>query len=119
MLHQIERYLPDCDALIFVRILTEEVTLIEREPIESNLIQSMSRTNRKIRRLTNGDLIKVQGDWCKGCNAECDYKQPSRWNGEYKASLENYPEFMKNIENVIPKILNILENELDHTSDKK
>ena len=55
------------------------------------------------------ELFKVQGDWCRGCTAECDYKKESRWSGEYKASLENFGEFMKNIENVITKTLDILE----------
>lgn len=109
MLHQIERYMPDCDVLIFVRIHTEEVTLIETEPLKASLIENLSRVRRKIHRLTNGELTKVQGDWCKGCNAQCDYKQPPRWNGEYKASLANYGEFMKNIENVISKTLDALE----------
>ena len=121
MLYQIERYLPECDILLFVRILTEEVTLIYTDSVETNLIDSISRLNRKISRITNGELVKVQGDWCKGCNTHCDYKQPPRWNGESKAkaSLENFPEFMKNIENVITKTLDILEKELDHTTDKK
>jgi hypothetical protein len=118
-LYQIERYLPECDILLFVRILTEEVTLINRDSVETNLIESISRSNRKISRITKGALIKVQGEWCKGCNAKCEYKQPPRWNGESKASLDNFPEFMKNIENVITKTLVILEKELDHTTDKK
>ena len=119
MLFQIERYLPDCDVLIFVRIPTEEVTLIETDSIKDNLIESMSRLNRKAGRITNGQLIKVQGEWCRGCTAECAYKKESRWNGESKASLENFGEFVKNTENVIPKILDILEKELDQISDKK
>jgi len=119
MLYQIERYLPDCDFLIFVRILTEEVTVIERKPLESELTESLSRLIRKMSRISDGDLTKVQGDWCKGCNAECDYKQPPRWSGETKASLENFGDFMKNTENVIPKILWILERQLGETFDKK
>jgi hypothetical protein len=113
MLFQIERYLPDCDVLIFVRILTEEVTLIERRTIENNLTESMSRLNRKISRITNGELIKVQGDWCRGCTADCEYKKESRWTGDYKASLDNFPIFIQNIERVISKILEILEKELN------
>lgn len=113
MLFQIERYLPDCDVLIFVRIPTEEVTLIETDSIKNNLIQSMSRLNRKATRITNGQSIKVQGEWCRGCTAECSFKKVSRWAGEYKASLENFETFLKNIENVITKILAILEKELD------
>ena len=118
MLYQIERYLPDCDILLFIRILTQEVTLIERDPIETNLITSISRLNRKMSRITNGDLIKVQGDWCKGCSADCSFKKESKWNGEYKASLENYGQFVKNIENVISKTLDILEEQLDQIRDK-
>ena len=112
MLFQIERYLPECDILIFVRIPTEEVTLIEREMLETNLKESMSRLNRKISRLTNGELIKVQGDWCRGCNADCDYKQPPRWCRENKASLENFGTFMHSIDSVISKLLGCLEKEL-------
>ena len=112
MLFQIERYLPDCDVLIFVRIPTEEVTLIETDSIKYNLIESMSRLNRKASRITNGQLIKVQGEWCRGCTADCTYKKESRWNGESKASLENFGTFLQNIENVIAKILVILEKEL-------
>ncbi len=113
MLFQIERYLPDCDVLIFVRILTEEVTLIERGTIQNILTEGMSRLNRKISRITNGELIKVQGDWCRGCTADCEYKKESKWTGEYKASLENFAIFVQNIESVISKILKILDKELN------
>jgi len=112
MLFQIERYLPDCDVLIFVRIPTEEVTLIEAKSIEPDLAESMSRLNRKVSRITNGQLIKVQGEWCRGCTANCSYKKESRWTREYKASLENFGTFLQNIENVIRKTLDILEKEL-------
>jgi hypothetical protein len=113
MLYQIERYLPDCDILLFVRIPTEEVTLINRHTIETILKKGLSRLNRKISRITNGELIKVQGDWCRGCTADCIYKKESRWNGQHTASLENHGEFMKNIENVISKTLDLLERELN------
>jgi hypothetical protein len=73
----------------------------------------MSRLNRKISRITNGELIKVQGDWCRGCTADCNYKKDSRWRGDTKASLENFGAFIQNIENVISKTLHILEKELD------
>lgn len=112
MLFQIERYLPECDILIFVRIPTQEVTLIERETLEISLKVNMSRLNRKISRLTNGELIKVQGDWCKGCSADCVYKLPPRWSGQNKASLENFETFMQSIDTVISKLLGCLEKEL-------
>jgi hypothetical protein len=112
MLFQIERYLPECDILIFVRILTEEVTLIERNLVEINLKESKLRLNRKINRLTNGELTKVKGEWCRGCGAECEYIQPSRWSGQSKSSLENFGLFVKNIDTVIGKILECLEKEL-------
>ena len=112
MLCQVERYLPDCDILLFIRIPTEEVTMIEREPIEKNLIEGLSRLNRKIRRITKGDLIKVQGDWCRGCTVDCTHKKEPRWTGESKASLENFGNFYKNIEKVISKTLEILEKEI-------
>lgn len=112
MLYQIERYLPECDILLFVRIPTEEVTLIYRDSVETNLKKSILLLNRKISRITNGEMIKVQGDWCRGCTADCTYTKESRWSGEYKASLEKFEEFMNNIENVITKTLDILEKEL-------
>lgn len=111
-LYQIERYLPECDMLLFIRILAEEVTIIERESVENNLTEGMSRLNRKISRITKGELVKVQGDWCKGCTADCNYKKDSRWTGDNKASLENFGNFIQNIENVISKTLAILEEEL-------
>lgn len=110
MLYQIERYLPDCDMLLFVRIITEEVTLINRNSVENSLVESIARLNHKISGITSGKLIKVQGDWCRGCTADCAYKKEPRWSGEYKASLENFAEFMKHIENVINKTLDILED---------
>lgn len=112
MLFQIERYLPDCDVLLFVRIPTEEVTLIERKSIEPVLAESLSRLNRKVSRITNGQLVKVQGEWCRGCTADCGYKKDSRWTKDYKASLGNFETFLQNIENVIRKTLDILEDEL-------
>jgi hypothetical protein len=84
----------------------------EKGLVKNSLKENMSRLNRKIFRLTNGELIKVQGDWGKGCNADCNYKQPPRWSGESKASLENFGIFMKNIDTVICKLLSCLKKEL-------
>ena len=112
MLFQIERYLLDCDVLIFVRIPTEEVTLIRREPLKSSLTENASSLHRKILSLINGHRDKVQGDWCNECNVECSLRKPTKWNNVSKPTLNDFEEFMKNIDIVIAKIIILLAKEL-------
>lgn len=112
MLFQIERYLLDCDVLIFVRIPTAEVTLIRREPLKLSLTENTSSLNRKILSIINGHRDKVQGDWCHGCNVECNFKKPSKWSNVIKPTLNDFEDFIKNIDIVIAKIIHLLPKEL-------
>ena len=57
-------------------------------------------------------MIKVQGDWCRGCTVDCTYRKEPWWTGESKASLVDFETFLENIENVINKVVDILQNEL-------
>lgn len=112
MLFQLERYLLDCDLLIFVRIPTEEVTLFRREPLKPILTKNLSFLNRKILNMINGQRDKVQGDWCHGCEVECNLRKPSKWNNASNPTLNDFEAFMKNIDIVLIKIVHLLTKEL-------
>ena len=82
-----------------------------RIPLESSLSESVSSLNRKILSIINGKRDKVQGDWCNGCNVECNLRKPSKWNNESKPTLNDFEDFMKNIDIVIAKIVHLLTKE--------
>ena len=112
ILFQIERYLFDCDVLIFIRIPTEEVTLIRKDPLKSSIQESITSLDRKIVTIINGNRNKVQEDWCHGCNVECTFKKPSRWSNASQPTLAEFGDFMKKINRVITKMLGLLSEEL-------
>jgi hypothetical protein len=112
MLFQIERYHIDCDTLIFVRIPTEEVTLIHKEPLVPSLTESVTTLNGKILTILEGQRDKVQGDWCNGCNVQCNFRKPSKWSNASQPTLAEFGDFMKSINSVIVKVLNHLTEEL-------
>src|SRR5262249_86279 len=108
-----ERYLFDSDLLIVVRVPTRDVVVITRDLLKDELNEIALSLSRKAQRIVNGNLIKVQGDWCKGCPVtECQFMEPPRRNGNvYTASLQGSEEFFKNVSSVTAKTLEVLEKE--------
>jgi hypothetical protein len=56
-------------------------------------------------------IIKISGEWCKGCNANCELKQPRQHNNHH-GSFNDYEELFKHVDKVIEKTLFILESYL-------
>ena len=84
--------------------------MIEIDVDDSLTSSHLSLTNRKIMRILNGQLIKVQGDWCQGCCCDCDYRKPQKWDGLARASINWYGELLTKINSVTDKLLKILGN---------
>ena len=109
-LFQIERYLCQLDILIVVRVPTQEVTKISQKDISQELITNNFLTIQKIRQIKEQGLIKVKGEWCRGCTALCQHKRAghiTKTNG----SLRDYSEFIKNVNIVTEKVIRQLELE--------
>jgi hypothetical protein len=109
-LFQIERYLCQLDILIVVRVPTQEVTKISQKDITQELINNNFSTIQKIRQIKEQGLIKVKGEWCRGCTAQCQHKRAghiTKTNG----SLRDYSEFIKNVNTVTEKVIRQLELE--------
>ena len=109
---QIERYLMDTDVLLVVRVPTQDVVAIHSDIIENELIEDLSLLNKKANRLLSNSLKKVPGNWCKECNAECEFKEKPKWNSNPKGSFEGYEEVLKNTNIVIEKLIILLEEVL-------
>lgn len=109
-LFQIERYLCQLDILIVVRVPTREVTKISQKDITQELINNNFSTIQKIRQIEEQGLIKVRGEWCTGCTAQCQHKKAAHVS-KSNASLVDYPEFLKNVDVVTEKVISQLEFE--------
>jgi hypothetical protein len=112
---QIERYMIDCDLVLVIRVVYGDVFRIDTSSIKDNiLIKNISLLTRKVQQIEDNKLIRVPGEWCKGCRADCKYKQPHRWNNNVppNASLEGHEDFMRSIDLVIEKTIAILEKEV-------
>jgi hypothetical protein len=109
-LFQIERYLCQLDILIVVRVPTQEVTRISQKDITHELINNNFSTIQKIRQIKEQGLIKVKGEWCRGCTAQCQHKVAGHIS-KPNASLSDYPGFLKNVSIVTNKVIRQLEIE--------
>jgi hypothetical protein len=89
------------------------VVVITRDLLKDELSEAALLLSRKAQKIEQGNLIKVQGDWCKGCPVtDCQFMEPPRWDGNvYTVSLQGSEEFIKNVSSVTAKILEILEKE--------
>ena len=64
--------------------------------------------------MTANNLQKIQGEWCYGCHADCEFKKPSRWgNNNHVASLGDLKEFIKNVNIVTQKTIAKLQEQLN------
>jgi hypothetical protein len=89
---------------------TQEVTKISQKDITQELIDNNFSTIQKIRQIKEQGLIKVKGEWCRGCTAQCQYKEVGQIT-KPNASLHDYSEFLKNVNIVIDKVICQLEFE--------
>jgi hypothetical protein len=118
---QLERYLIECDLLIVIRVPYVQVDVIQKPTIEYSLIKNLSLLSRKIQRISSdndNNNIKVEGEWCKGCPIDCEFKKPMTYGNKnnHIASLNDYGNFITNTNAVIEKTLSQLEGLLDNST---
>jgi hypothetical protein len=111
---QIERYLVDTDVLLMVRVPTQDVVPIHSDEIMNELIEDLSLLRRKADKILSNSVKKVPGDWCRECNAECEFKKSHKWNSSSpKGSFEGFEEDLKNVNMVIAKLIVLIERSLE------
>jgi hypothetical protein len=109
-LFQIERYLYESYVLIVVRVPTRDVVPIHQTNIADELIAGINSTIKKIDLLNENNLLKVQGEWCKGCTANCEFSKKVSKNSHI-ARLE-FEEFFKNVSIVTDETIRVLKEEM-------
>ena len=109
-LFQIERYLYELDVLLVVRVPTKDVVRISQKDIAQELDKNILLLTEKIQQINTQSLIKVEGEWCRGCTALCQYKKPGHV-GKPNATMANYAEHIKNVNIVVEKVIHELELE--------
>lgn len=109
-LFQIERYLYESYVLIVVRVPTRDVVPIHQTNISGELIAGINSTIKKIDLLNENNLLKVQGEWCKGCTASCEFSKKMSKNSHI-ARLE-FEEFFKNVSIVTDETIRVLKEEM-------
>jgi hypothetical protein len=109
-LFQIERYLYESYVLIVVRVPTRDVVPIHQTNIAGELIAGINSTIKKIDLLNENNLLKVQGEWCKGCTANCEFSKKLNKNS-HVARLE-FEEFFKNVSIVTDETIRVLKEEM-------
>jgi hypothetical protein len=109
-LFQIERYLYELDVLLVVRVPTRHVVKISQKDIAEVLNKNVLLLIEKVRQINTYGLIKVEGEWCRGCTAPCPNRKPE-YSGKPIASMADYAEFMRNVDIVIAKVIRELELE--------
>lgn len=111
-LFQIERYLYELDVLLVARVPTRDVVKIKQSDIAEELSKSILLLRGKIKQIDTYGLIKVEGEWCRGCTAPCPNKRPA-YNGKSIATMADYAEFVRNVDIVIEKVIRELELEFE------
>lgn len=109
-LFQIERYLYELDVLLIVRVPTRDVVKISQKDIAEVLNKNILLLTEKIQQINTYGLIKVEGEWCRGCTALCQNRKPG-YIGKPIATMADYSEFIKNVNIVVEKVIHELELE--------
>jgi hypothetical protein len=107
---QIERYLYELDVLLVVRVPTRDVVRISQKDIAEVLNKNILLLREKTQQINTECLIKVEGEWCRGCTAQCQYKRPEHLR-KPNAAMADYSEFIRNVNIVIEKVMHELEFE--------
>jgi hypothetical protein len=110
---RIERYLVDTDVLLMVRVPYQDVVPIHSERIGNELIEDLSLLKRKANKILSNSIKKVPGDWCRECNADCEFKKSPKWDSSPKGSFEGFEEDLKNVNMVIAKVIILIEETLE------
>jgi hypothetical protein len=109
-LFQIERYLYELDVLLVVRVPTRDVVKILQKDISQELSKNILSLTEKIQQINTYGLIKVEGEWCRGCTALCQNRKPG-YIGKPIATMADYSKFIKNVNIVVEKVIHELELE--------
>ena len=93
-----------------VRVPTQDVVSIHNDRIINELIEDISLLKRKADKILANSVKKVPGDWCRECNADCEFKKYPKWNSSIpNGSFEGFEEDIKNINMVIAKLIILIE----------
>jgi hypothetical protein len=82
-----------------------------RANIANELIAGINSTIEKIDLLNDNNLLKVQGEWCKGCTANCEFRKQIS-NNNHVAKLE-FEEFFKNVNAVMQETIQVIKEEMN------
>ena len=96
-----------------VRVPTQDVVPIHSDRITNELIEDLSLMRRKGDKIVSNSVKKVPGDWCRECNADCEFKKSPKWDSSPKGSFEGFEEDLKSVNMVIAKLIILLEQTLD------
>ena len=97
-----------------VRVPTQDVVPIHSDGIINELIEDLSLLRRKADKILSNSVKKIPGDWCRECNADCEFKKSPKWNSSSpKGSFEGFEEDLKNINMVIAKLIILIKQTLD------
>jgi hypothetical protein len=100
--------------LLLVRVPTCDVELIDASLLGDVLASNLVSVDQKLEEISAGNLQKIQGDWCYGCTANCEFKKAYKWsNNSHIASVHDLGEFIKNVKVVTQKTIAILQGELN------
>ena len=111
LFNQVQRYLTEVDLLIIIRVPTNDVVPIEADSIKDVLISDVKLLTRKANKIRTGDLTKVLGEWCRGCNANCEHKK-LKTASSHHASFEGYETYTRSVNTVVEKTIAVLRKEL-------
>jgi hypothetical protein len=85
---------------------------ISQKDIVEELNKNIFLLIEKIHQINTQDPIRVQGEWCRGCTALCQYKKPG-YAGKSNAAMSDYSQFIKNVSVVVEKVIHELELEFE------
>ena len=77
---------------------------IHSDEVINELIEDLSLLRRKADKILSTSVKKVPGDWCRECNAECEFKKSSKWDSSHKGSFEGFEVELKNVNMVIANL---------------
>ena len=63
-----------------------------------------------MKRKASNSVKKVPGDWCRECNADCEFKKTPKWDSNPIGSFESFEKDLKNVNMVIAKLIILIEH---------
>jgi len=111
-LHQLERYLYECDTVILVRVITEDVAIIRNSLLVKEIRNNILSLIEKTKLLINGNRTKIEGQWCRECSAQCEFRKRTFNNAPITAPIYDIDDFIRKVSIVAGKVVVTLTSEL-------